>query len=90
MLDSVLIDSGASCNLIDYNTWNNMKQNRIECESQVSDKTLFAYGQKEPLEVVGTFVAEVVCEDNGAECVDEFTVIKGTGRPFLERKQPKA
>ena len=41
MLDSVLIDSGASCNLPDYNTWNNMKQNRIECESEVSDKKLF-------------------------------------------------
>ena len=52
----------------------------------MSDKKLFAYGQKEPLEVVGTFVAEVVCEDNGAECVDEFTVIKGTGRPLLGRK----
>ena len=38
VLDSVLIDSRASCNLIDYNTWNNMKQIRIECESQVSDK----------------------------------------------------
>ena len=86
VLDSVRIDSGASYNLIDYNTWNNMKQNRIECESQVSDKKLFAYGQKEPLEVVGTFVAEVVCEDNGAECVDEFRFIKGTGRPLLGKK----
>ena len=72
VLDSVLIDSGASCNLIDYNAWNNMKQNRIECESEVSNKKLFAYGQKEPLGVVGTFVAEVICVDNGAECVDEF------------------
>ena len=26
VLDSVHIDSGVSCNLIDYNTWNNMKQ----------------------------------------------------------------
>ena len=86
VLDSVLIDSGASCNLIDYNTWNNMKQNRIECESQVSDKKLFAYGQKEPLKVVGTFVAEVVYEDNGAEYVDDFTVIKGTGRPLLGKR----
>lgn len=57
VLDSVLFDSGASCNLIDYNTWSNMKQNRIECESKVSDKKLFAYGEKELLEVIGTFVA---------------------------------
>ena len=31
-------------------------------------------------------MAEVVCEGNEAECVDEFTVIKGTGRPLLGRK----
>ena len=86
VLYNVLIDSGASCNLIDYDTWNNIKQNRIECESIVSDKKLFAYEQKESLEVVGTIVAEVVCEDNGAECVEEFTVIKGTGRTLLGRK----
>ena len=72
VLDRVLIDSGASCNLIDYNTWNK--------------KNLFAYGQKELHKVIGTFVAELVCEDNRAECADVFTVIKGTGRPLLGRK----
>ena len=30
LLDSVPINSGASCNVIDYSTWNSMKQNRIE------------------------------------------------------------
>ena len=55
----------------------------------MSDKKLFAYGHNEPLEVVGTFLAEVVCEDNGAECVDEFMVIKRTGRPLLGRKTPE-
>ena len=79
------LDSGVSCNLIDFNI-NNMKQNGIECESKVSHKKLFAYEQKEPLEVVGTFVAGVVSEDNRAECVHEFTVIKGTGRALLGRK----
>ena len=61
-LDSVLIESRASCNLIDNNTWNSMKQNRIYCQSKVSDKKLFTYGQKEPLGVVRTFVADMVCE----------------------------
>ena len=37
-----------------------MKDNRIECESKMSDTKLLAYGQKEPLEFVGTFVAELV------------------------------
>ena len=30
LLDSVLINSGASCNLIDHSTWNSMKQNCFE------------------------------------------------------------
>ena len=29
-LDSVLINSGASCNLIDHSTWSSMKQNRFK------------------------------------------------------------
>lgn len=52
----------------------------------MSDTKLFAYGQKEPLEVVGTFVAEVVFEVSSVKCVDEFTVVKGAGRPLLRRK----
>jgi len=43
-LDGVVIDSGASCNLIDYGTWNSLKEKCIRCESKVVDKKLFAYG----------------------------------------------
>ena len=84
-LKGVLIDSGASCNLIDYETWDNLKRNSVKCDSKQSDKKLFAYGQKEPIQVAGTFVSEIVCEINGKKCVDEFTVFKGTGRPLLGR-----
>ena len=84
-IQKVLIDSGASCNLIGCETWNNLKQKHIRSESKVSDKKLFAYGQKEPMEVVGTFVAEIACEASGEGCVDEFTVIKDTGTPLLGR-----
>ena len=82
-MEGVLIDSGASCNLIDYETWNSLKQKHVKCESKQADKKLFAYGQKEPIEVAGTFVSEIVCEAAGEQCVDEFTVIKGTGKPLL-------
>ena len=34
-------------------------------------------------------MAAVLCEDNGAECVDEFTVIMGTGRTLLGRRTAK-
>ena len=82
-LDGVLIDSGASCNLIDYETWSHLKENNIDCQSTKSEKKLFAYGKKEPIEVAGTFVSEIVCEASGEKCRDEFIVIKGPGKPLL-------
>ena len=85
-VEGVLIDSGASCNLIDYKTWSYLKQNHVVCQSAQSEKRVFAYGQKEPIDVAGTFTTEIVCEANGETCVDEFTVIKGDGRPLLGRK----
>lgn len=85
-VEGVLIDSGASCNLIDYKTWSYLKQNRVVCQSAQSEKKIFAYGQKEPIDVAGTFTTEIVCEANGETCVDEFIVIKGDGRPLLGKR----
>lgn len=84
-LDGVLIDSGASCNLVDYETWSNLNNNNIDCQSTKSEKKLFAYGQKEPIEVAGTFVAEIVCKASGEKSIEEFTVIKAPGNLCLER-----
>ena len=70
LLPAILIDSGASCNLIDQTTWEVMKKEGVQCDSKTSSKTLFAYGQKEPTEVIGTFVSEIVCGVNGKTCVD--------------------
>ena len=47
---------------------------------------MFAYGQKEPIDVAGTFTTEIVCEANGEKCTDEFTVMKGNGKPLLGKK----
>ena len=73
MLPAVLIDSGASCNVIDQTTWEVLKKKSVQCESKKSSKKLFAYGQKDPIEVIGTFVPEIVCEISGNSCVDEFS-----------------
>ena len=83
MLHAVLIDSGVSCNVIDQTTWEVLKKKSVQCESKKSSKKLFAYGQKDLIEVIGTFVPEIVCEISGNSCVDEFTVVKGPGRPLL-------
>ena len=48
----------------------------IQCDSQKCSKTeLFAYGQTEPIEVLGTFEAEIRCEDSAKSCLDGLTVL---------------
>ena len=69
---AVLIDSGASCNVIDQATWDVLKKT-VQCESKKSSKKLFAYGQKDPIEVIGTFVSEIVCEISGNSCAVSYT-----------------
>ena len=83
MLPVVLIDSGTSCNVIDQTTWEVLKKKSVQCESKKSSKKLFVYGQKDPIEVIRTFVSEIVCKISGNRCVDEFTVVKGPERPLL-------
>ena len=83
MLPVVLIDSGASCNVIDQATWEVLKKKSIQGESKKSSKKFAAYGQKDPIEVIGTFVSEIVCEISGNSCVDEFTVVNPLNFLFI-------
>ncbi|XP_015765541.1 PREDICTED: uncharacterized protein LOC107344406 [Acropora digitifera] len=49
-VEGVLIDSGASCNLIDYKTWSYLKQNRVVCQSAQSEKNIYLHmDKKNPL-----------------------------------------
>ena len=82
-LKDVLIDSGASCNIVDKTMWESLKQKGVKCTSPKCSKKLFAYGQTEPIEVLGTFEAEIHCEDSAKGCLDEFTVVKGPGKTLL-------
>ena len=72
--------------MIDYKTWSYLKQNCVVCQLAQSEKKIFAYGQKEQIDVAGTFTTEIVCEANGETCVDKFTVIKGDGRALLGKR----
>ena len=64
-LKNVLIDSGATCNIVDCDTWESLKQEGVKCRSQRCERKLLAYGQSEPIEVVGTVESEVYCEASG-------------------------
>ena len=82
-LKNVLIDRGATCNILDCATWESLKQKGVKCKSRKCEKKLFAYGPTKPIEVVGTFESEIHCEESGEKCVDEFTVVEGRGKALL-------
>lgn len=79
----MLIDSGASSNVIDKGTWEELKSQRIECKSRKCEKKLYAYGSSVPLKVIGCFETKVVLGDS--VCEAEFVVIEGKGQPLLGR-----
>ena len=85
-ITSILIDSGATCNIVDKATWEMLKKNGVKCVSRRTNKKLFTYGQEKPIDALGTFVAEIECENNDRKCEGEFTVIKGTGETLLGRR----
>ena len=81
---TVLIDSGASCNVLNRKLWESLKQRHIECISYPPTKQLFAYGSKHPIEIAGQFRASV---KYGSKQIDdvEFVVVEGDGQALLGR-----
>ena len=52
----IILDSGATVNVIGKITWEYLKENKIDCVSRkCSDSKIYAYGSPEPLPVIGTF-----------------------------------
>ena len=75
---TMIIDSGASCNVIGRNVWEYLKANKVACVSTTASKKLYAYGSNQPLQVAGMFTAEVSVRESvlsGAE----FVVIQNEG-----------
>ena len=56
---SMVVDSGASSNIIDKGTWESMKKRKVKCKSHANTtgKALYAYGSHTPLRILGTFDA---------------------------------
>ena len=79
----MLIDSGASSNIIDEGTWEQLKVKGVKCESQVAtpDKKLYPYASSQPLPVKGSFKCTVSVCDRSTKA--EVLVIKGRGMSLL-------
>ena len=82
----VLADSGAYSNVIDEQTWEQLKAKHIKCTSNAApqNKQIYAYASDKPLEIKGTFECEVRA-GKGREKA-EFVVVKGRGVPLLGKQ----
>ncbi|XP_070579219.1 uncharacterized protein [Ptychodera flava] len=79
----MVIDSGASSNVIDKYLWHELKKKKIKCTdcTKGSTKKLYAYWASEPLKIMGSFTALTKCADREVEA--PFFVIDGKGEPLL-------
>ena len=82
---TMIIDSGASCNVIGRNVWEYLKANKVECVSNKVSKKLYTYGSNQPLQVAGVFTAEVSVGERVLSGV-EFVVIENEGHALLGRE----
>ena len=82
-LPKMLIDSGATCNIITKRMWNELKQRGIAGELKGTTKKLYPYGSKEPLACAGVFQARAKAADR--EVKADFVVVNGHDRGLLGR-----
>ena len=86
---TLIIDSGASCNVLDRNLWEVLKANKVRYASSKATKKLYSYGNKQPLQVAGTFTADVLVGNRVLNEV-EFVVIESEGHALLGRETATA
>ena len=73
----IIVDSSATVNVIGQNTWEYLKENKIDCVSRkCTGSKIYAHGSPKPLPVIGTFETPVKAGTCEASC--QFSVIKMT------------
>lgn len=79
----MLIDSGSKTNILDDRTWNDLKRQKIKVWAQIRkpEKLLFAYGNKEPLTILGSFKSKISVGQNSE--IATFYVIENGSRCLL-------
>ena len=85
----MIIDSGATCNIIDQNLWEYLKSENIKCESTKCHLNVYSYGSEDPLPVLGKFSTRVSVGETNLDDI-EFIVMKGCGQALLGRATASA
>ena len=76
------IDSGATCNIIEKTTYEQLKEKKIKAKTELVNRKIFAYGSTEPLKLLGKLTAIVECGTE-EEC---YAIDTENGVPLLEKK----
>ncbi|XP_060082836.1 uncharacterized protein LOC132562127 [Ylistrum balloti] len=79
----VIIDSGASVNLIDRVLWEKLKSENIACKSEKTEKKLYAYKPEKPLDLLGKFSSYICLKGSDQGFETDFYVIKGKGPALI-------
>ena len=79
----MIVDSGASVNIVDKQTWECLKKNRVVYTSSRTERKLYTYASQAPLEIIGTFNCKVYVGNHTTDA--EFCVVSGKGEPLLSK-----
>lgn len=80
----MIVDSGASCNVVDRLLWEELKKRIVRCTSQRSSKKLYPHGSSKPLDTLGSFMADISVVNSSVKA--EFIVIQGNEQALLGHK----
>ena len=87
---SVLIDSGATCNVMDLASWHSLHGRENHLKLCNTTKQIYTYGSSTPLQLKGKFYTSVQTHETGPPLQTEFYVVDGTGSPLLGRQTAMA
>ena len=80
----VIVDSGASCNIMSQDHWEQPKKSNVKYKPHKVETKLFLYGSAEPLAIVESFKAEVWTDSKYVKA--EFVVVQSKGPILLGRQ----
>ena len=82
----MIIDSGASANVISQALLEQLKKQPIKCVSRRGTKKLYSYGAVTPLKVIGTFTTDLSLGSKNVSA--EVSASKGKENHYWEENQP--